>query len=123
VLATDVGRSIQRMPGTGTARHISFVQREHAPDGSTALQIRELDPATGTITPLTPAVAGSREADVAWMPDGTLLMAKDDVLYAWRRGDTGWRAVADLKQLSLHGVSRLAVSPAGDRLALVGLAR
>jgi hypothetical protein len=121
--ATDIGRSIQRMPGTGPDRHVSFVQRERADNGATTLQIKELDAATGTVTALTPAVDGSREADVAWMPDGTLLMAKDDVLYAWRRGETGWKAVVDLKQLSLRGVTRLAVSPAGDRLALVAQPR
>jgi WD40 repeat protein len=123
VLATDIGRSIQRMPGSGPARHVSFVQRQRAAGGTAALQITELDPATGAMTPLTPAVEGSREADVAWTPDGTLLMAKDDVLYRWHRGEAGWTPVIDLKQLSLHGVTRLAVSPAGDRLALVAQPR
>jgi dipeptidyl aminopeptidase/acylaminoacyl peptidase len=120
VIATDIGRSIQRMPGAGPARHVSFVQRERRGD-ATVLLIQEFDPATGAITPLTAAVEGSREADVAWMPDGTLLMVKDDVLYAWRRGTTGWNATAELARMGLHGVTRLAVSPGGDNLALVGL--
>jgi hypothetical protein len=47
-------------------------------------------------------------------------MAKDDVLYGWTRGQEGWREVARLEQLSLRGVTRLAVSPSGDYLALVG---
>jgi hypothetical protein len=119
VIATDIGRSVLRMPGTGAARHISFVQRERAADAVTLI-VKELDPATGAITPLTPAVAGSREADLAWTPDGTLLMAKDDVLYGWRRGDSGWKEIASLARLSLRGVTRLAVSPKGDWLALVG---
>jgi hypothetical protein len=119
VIATDIGRSIQRMPGSGPARHISFVQRQREGDRTT-LVIEELDPATGAVTPLTRAVEGSREADVAWTPDGTLLMANDDVLYAWSRGQSGWKAVTSLSQLSLHGVTRLAVSPKGDWLALVG---
>jgi hypothetical protein len=120
VVATDVGRSILRMPGTGPSRHISFVQRERAGE-TTTLVVKELDPATGAITALTPSVAGSREADLAWMPDGTLLMAKDEELFAWRRGDAAWTPVADLSRLGLRSVSRLAVSPQGDRLALVGL--
>ena len=118
VLATDIGRSIQRMPGAGASRRISFVQRERDGD-KIALTIKELDPATGQITPLTPAVDGAREADTAWMPDGTLLMAKDGVLYGWKRGQNGWNEVASLTRLSLSGVTRLAVSPAGDRIALV----
>jgi hypothetical protein len=119
VLATDIGRSIQRMPGSGASRHISFVQR--ARDGErVTLTIMELDPANGQITTLTPAVEGSREADTAWMPDGTLLMAKDDILYSWKRGQSGWKDVTALQKMSLRGVTRLAVSPAGDYLALVG---
>lgn len=121
VVATDIGRSVQRMPGTGERRHISFVQRERNGDRVTLL-VKELDPATGQITTLTPAVEGSREADLAWTPDGTLLMVKDDVLYAWARGQTGWTEVAALSRLSLRGVTRLAVSPKGDFLALVGAA-
>ena len=118
VIATDIGRSILRMPGSGPARHISFVQRRRDGDRVT-LTVEELDPATGAVTALTPAVDGSREADLAWMPDGTLLMAKDDVLYSWKRGQSGWKEVAKLQPLSLSGVTRLAVSPGGDLLALV----
>ena len=118
VVATDIGRSVQRMPGSGAARHISFVQRERSGD-QVRLIVKELDPATGAVTTLTPAVEDSREADLAWMPDGTLLMAKDEVLYAWTRGQTGWKDVASLSQLSLRGVTRLAVSPKGDLLAIV----
>jgi hypothetical protein len=120
VIATDIGRSIQRMPGSGPARHISFVQRERHGD-ATLLLIKEFDPTTGSITTLTPAVEGSREADVAWTPDGTLLMVKDDVLYAWRRDTSGWSAIAELARMGLRGVSRLTVSSSGDKLALVGL--
>lgn len=121
VVATDVGRSLQRMPGEGGARHISFVQRERGAAGTTLL-VKELDPASGAMTTLTPAVEGSREADLAWTPDGTLLMVKDDVLSAWTRGQSGWKDVALLSRLSLRGVTRLAVSPKGDFLALVGAA-
>jgi dipeptidyl aminopeptidase/acylaminoacyl peptidase len=120
IVASNVGRSIQPTPSRGT---ISFVER----DGSTPpaegvaprLMIRELDPTTRRITPLVAAVAGAREADCAWTPDGWLLMAEKDVLYGWRRGDAGWKRLADLAALGLHGASRLAVSPAGDRLAIV----
>jgi len=122
VMATDIGRSVQRMPGTGAARHISFVQRTR--DGEkVTLTIKELDPATGQVTVLTPAVEGAREADTAWAPDGTLLMAKDGILYSWKRGQTGWKESVSLEKMSLGGVTRLAVSPAGDYLALVGSPR
>jgi WD40 repeat protein len=116
VVASDIGRSIQPIPGRHT---ISFVQRDPSGD-TTRLLVEELNPATGEVTLLTPAVPGGDEADLAWTPDGTLLMARGDVLYGWRRGDGDWKAVAALDRLGLKHVSRIAVSAAGDRIALVG---
>jgi hypothetical protein len=118
VIASDVGRSLQRMPGEGPARHVSFVQRERHGD-STSLVIEELNPATGAVSILTPAVEGSTEADTAWTPDGTLLMVKGSTLYGWTRGQMGWKEIISLERLSLAGVTRLAVSPDGTHLALV----
>jgi hypothetical protein len=118
VIASDIGRSIQRMPGTGDARHVSFVQREHGAD-SPAWVVNELDPATGTVTPLAPAIdRGSSDLDTAWTPDGTLLAARGGRLWAWRR-DSGWKDVSSFEQMGLRGVTRLAVSPRGTWLAVV----
>ena len=116
-LARNIGRSLQSVPLHGT---VSFVEREGAA-ATLKLHIRELDPKTRAIAPLVDAPAGAREADLAWAPDGMLLIAKDDVLYGWRRTDAaaGWRKIAELAPLGLTGVSRIAVSPAGDRIAFV----
>ena len=46
-------------------------------------------------------------------------MGDDSLLYAWSPAED-WRLVADLTEQGLRGISRIAVSPAGDRLALVG---
>ena len=125
VLVKGIARSIQRIPGGGT---ISFVERAAAASpGDATLSIRELDPKTKRITPLVDAMAGAREADCAWTPDGMLVMAEKDVLYGWRRGRTasvsagqrGWRTLTDLAALGLHGVTRIAISPQGDRIAFV----
>jgi hypothetical protein len=120
-VARDIGRSLQRIPGTGS---ISFVVREPGAGGEKpAPSIREYDPRTPTPAPLIWAVPGADEADCAWTPDGLLLMAHGGWLYGWRRGDADWRRLADLQALGLGGVTRLAVSPAGDRIALVAQAR
>ena len=122
-LATDIGRSLQRIPAPGRTPGetvaISFVQRERIPDG-VRLVIKELNTSTQAISVLTAAVDGSTEADCAWTPDGTLLMVKGAMLYAWRRRQSGWKELLPLERLSLSGVTRLAVSPQGDYLALVG---
>jgi hypothetical protein len=119
ILVTGINRSIQQIPG-GT---ISFVARTGGEAGAPAtLSIRELDPRSRRITPLVDAPAGAREADCAWTPDGMLVMAEKDVLYGWRRGQAGWNRLADLAALGLHGVTRIAISPKGDRIALVAAA-
>src|SRR5204863_1020224 len=57
VLASDIGRSIQRIPaaaGQGSASAtISFVQRDRTADG-VSLVIKELNPVTRAISVLTP---------------------------------------------------------------------
>jgi Tol biopolymer transport system component len=116
VVATDIGQSIVRMPGGG----VSFVQQagEGAARTLTITQV-SLEKGKAVLTPLTTAVAGARQAHVAWSPDGTLLMAHDGSLHAWRKGGGGWEVVADLGALGLRDVTRLAVSPKGEWLALV----
>lgn len=109
-LARGIGRSLQRMPGEPL--RISFVRQSS--DSTSA--IRALDPATQEIETLVETRAGGDFH--TWLPDGTLLMADGAALYAWHpeRADQGWRPVATLP---LQDITRLAVSPDGDRLALV----
>ncbi len=107
VIATDVGRSLQRRPGGG----LSFVQRE----GET-WRIKEWLPATGEIRDLVPALSGSAERDTAWAPDGTLFMTRDGDVHWWRPGQEGWTLLAEP---GIGALSRLAVSPDGRWLALV----
>jgi hypothetical protein len=47
----------------------------------------------------------------------------DSTLYRWRSGEPNWTVVANLGALGLRNVTRLAVSPKGDRLALVAEAK
>lgn len=107
VLASGVGRSLQRRP-TGT---ISFVQRE-----GEAWMVKEFDPASGEIRPLVAALEGSEERDTAWGPDGSLFMTRGSEVHAWRPGQDGFRLVGDP---GVGPVSRLAVSRDGRWMALV----
>jgi hypothetical protein len=121
IAASDIGRSIQKIPGRNA---FSFVLREMPEAGTPAggtptLIVREIDPKSRATTALVPVVSGATEADLAWTPDGLLLMAHDGALYGWRRGDKAWSRAADLNALGLSGVSRMAISPKGDRIAFV----
>jgi dipeptidyl aminopeptidase/acylaminoacyl peptidase len=117
IVARDIGRSIQHIPGTSA---VSFVQREPKSGGAGVLKINAFDMKMRQTTELVDAVAGATEADTAWIPNGTLLMASKDTLYSWKLGRRDWFSVADLGAMGLHHVSRIAVSPKGDRVAMVG---
>lgn len=110
-VATDVGRGIQRIPGTG---QVSYVQRLEG--GGT--EIRRLDPASGSSGPIAAGVEGGDFH--AWTPDGVLLQAHEGKLFAFRPGaGSAWEEVADLSALGIR-LSRIAVSPDGAWIALVG---
>jgi len=112
IVATDIGRSLQRIPGR---RAISFVQKEA--DGH--FVVKQLDADTKRITALTDAVAGSSDRDCAWMPDGTLLMSAGTRILAWKQGTDGWREVFDVRPHGLGNVTRMAVAPNGRAIAIV----
>jgi hypothetical protein len=57
---------------------------------------------------------------MAWTADGkTILMSGGTKVYSWTRGATTWVEVFDAAAHSLGAVSRLAVSPKGDAVAIV----
>ena len=122
VVATNIGRSLQRMPSGA----ISFVQRDPGADGSPAVAtIKQLFNAAQPqrrsigVGVLTRPAAGTADPFLAWLPDGSALMGSGTTLYRWRPGSEEWTIVARLEGSGLSDVSRLAVSPTGDRLAIV----
>ena len=113
IAASGIGRSLHRVPGT---RSVSFVQRE----ASGEFWIKQIDSASNAIEPLVKAVDGSTDRDMAWMPDGrTLLMSAGTKVFSWTRGAAGWTEVFDAAAHGLGAVSRLAISPRGDAIAIV----
>ena len=122
VLARDIGRSLQRIPGREA---VSFVQRDSVAGAS----LQELDVRTHRVTKLVQAPpggggsGGGGGADFfVWTLQGIVLTARGTTLYQWdpqRGGD--WEPVADFASAGLTNVTRLAVSPKGDRLAIVAV--
>ena len=111
VVATDIGRSLNRVPGRAA---VSFVQREDGAPG----WITIFDPGTGTATRLIRAMRGNEYH--VWTPAGSLVSAEGSVLYQWRPGsDEGWVRIADLLPAGISGISRLAMSTDGTLLAIV----
>lgn len=110
-VARNVGRALQPIPGR---RAVSFVQIVD----STESWLTELNADSGTVHRLVRLPRGA-EFHV-WVPGGLVLASDGTTLYQWdSHGTASWQPVADLGTLGLKGVTRLALSPAGDRLALV----
>lgn len=113
VLARDIGRSLQRIPGREA---VSFVQR----DSLAGASLQEFDVRSRRVTKLVQVPAG---ADFfVWTREGIVLTASGTKLYQWdsqRGGD--WELIANFASAGLTNLTRLAVSPKGDRLAIVAV--
>jgi hypothetical protein len=113
IVTDNIGRSLHRVPGRHAA---SFVHR----DASGEFWVKEIEILSKKIDALVKAVDGSTDRDMAWMPDGqTILMSAGTKVFSWTRGAAGWTEVFDAARDNLGAVSRLAVSPKGDAIALV----
>lgn len=114
-ITTAIGRSLHRIPGT---RRVGFVHKLSAAEW----WIKSLDVDTRRVRSLVQLPEGVE--DHAWLPDGSVLAGNESAILWWsgREGE-GWRQVADLAPAGVRGITRLAVSPAGDRLALVAEGR
>lgn len=111
-MARDIGRTLRLVPGTSL---VSIVQKE----GPERYALTSVDPASGRAERIAETVPGSFDRDYEWMPDGrTLLMSAGTRIFAWSRGSR-WREVLDVAAHKLGAVTRLAVSPNGDALAVV----
>ncbi|MBL8988776.1 MAG: PD40 domain-containing protein [Gemmatimonadetes bacterium] len=109
ILLSGVGRAIHKVPGR---RALSITQLV----ADNTWWIMEVDPVTAAARPVARLLDGAEY--YVWLPDGSLLSAKGNVLYR-REAAAGaeWSAIHTFPGLS--GISRLALSPRGDRLAFV----
>jgi len=110
IVARNIGRSLHLIPGTTSASYV---------DKSGVWTIRRLDPSSHETEAIVATPDGSE--DHAWVPDGSrLLIAQGSRLFSYRPGkDATWRIAADLSAQGIRRITRLALSPRGDRLALV----
>lgn len=116
IIEKSIGRSLLIRPGKGT---VSFV---HKPQGGPWV-IRELDPRTKQITTLTTTPEGSE--DLAWTPDGAIVMGQKGKLLLWRpsgAAEPAWTEIADLTKQGVENITRLTVSPDGKWIAIVSQA-
>jgi hypothetical protein len=114
VIEERIGRSLHRIPGQ---RAISFVHKATEDEW----WIKRIDLRTQEVTPLVQTLPGSE--DYAWTPGGIIVMGSGSVLFQWDAGAAAWSEVADLSSLGVEDITRIAVSPAADWIAIVGVRR
>ncbi len=111
VVARGVGRSMNKIPNRNAW---SFVERI----SPVQARINEVNIGTREVREIIPTVGGGEFH--AWTPEGVLLMVLGSVIYQWDpEVDLDWRRVVDLEDTVLT-VTRIAVSPDGSKIAIVG---
>ncbi|HET9317573.1 MAG TPA: hypothetical protein VFQ51_18415, partial [Vicinamibacteria bacterium] len=109
-VAGDVGRCIRPVPGRAA---LSFVEKVSAAEW----WLSEVVFPGRTTRRLARMPQGVE--DYAWLADGRVLAGQGNRLLALPAGATTWREVATYDDPALQNITRLAVSPKGERLALV----
>ena len=114
IIAAGIGRSLHKVPGE-TA--ISFVHKV----SETEWVIKKLNTGNMTVSTITNTLPG-RE-DLCWLPDGKIMMSDGTKLFFMIPGPGGeWKEVlVSTPTPVLKGVTRLAVSSNGKKLAVVVL--
>ncbi len=110
ILAENPGRALARIPNSN---EMSFVDKSGDEWWLTAV-----DASTGKKRRLLKTIEG-RE-DYAWAPDGAVWMGDDSRLFRRHLDREVWTEVADLDAQGIYGITRLAFSPNGKKLAIVG---
>ncbi len=111
VVESSIGRSLHKIPGRAAISFVHQITEEE-------WWIKALDLRSGEVATLVRTLAGSQ--DYAWTPSGMVLMGKGSLLYYWNpETEAGWEQVTDLASFGIEEISRIAVSSAGDQIALV----
>ena len=111
IVAQNIGRTMQMIPGTNM---LSYIAKE--PNGRSYLY--QWDPASGRTTTIVEALDGGE--DYCWAPTGYLLMGKGSRLYRFAPGrDMAWQPIADLSEYGITEFQRLTMNSAGTKIAIV----
>ena len=111
----NIGRSLNRIPTpfSKDPSKISYISKSHGTP-----EIYEIDPLSSESKYIVDAVEGSE--DLTWTLEGTVLMGKDDKIYKFNPGkDKDWKSIWIESDLPLKNITRLAVSPNGQKIAVV----
>ena len=111
IVETNPGRSFHKIPRKST---FSFIDKK----SEEAWFIKSFDPSSEKTRTIIATLAGVE--DMAWTADGSIIMGQHEKLYKYKPGiDLDWEDVTSLQQYELNGITRIAISPKGDKIAIV----
>ncbi len=111
IVAENPGRILRRIPHRNK---LSFVQKISDREWI----VKAFDLKTRKIATMIKTFPGIE--DYAWTPAGILLMAKGAKMFKWNPAvDQDWLEIADFSEAGLNRITRITVSPKGDRIAIV----
>lgn len=109
IIDENIGRSLHRIPGKKTISYISKASDEW--------RIMTYQPKNGKQKEIAKTLPNTE--DMAWTPGGTMIMGKDSELFYRNLKDKSWSSLSSLVQFDLSGITRVAISPDGKKLAIV----
>ncbi|HEX9826559.1 MAG TPA: DUF6265 family protein [Flavobacteriaceae bacterium] len=111
-IEANIGRSLHNIP---ISNLVSFISKEK----DSIWEIKSVDPKSGETKYITNTLP--KTEDMCWLSSNTILMGKGDKLYKLQlnKGED-WVEVASLSGYGISNITRLAVSPGGTKLAVVG---
>lgn len=111
IIAANIGRALHRIPNE---RAISFVHKVAAGNW----QIKRLDLETMQVSFIANTLPDHE--DIAWLPNGRLITSDGTKLFVLNPSkEKTWSEVTVTDNRLLKGITRLAVSAKGDKLAVV----
>ena len=116
-LAENIGRSINKRPKSNEITYL-YTGGNVIVDGRKAMEIRSYDLKKQASKDLGIALGGSE--DLIWINKNTLMMARGKELFVRNiKKSISWEKLATVSLPGYTGISRLAISPKGDKLVLV----
>jgi len=111
IVTKNIRRSLHKIP---LQEKTSFIQQES--DG--IWMIKWLNPATGESGNIVQSLNNSQ--DMAWSPTGDIIMGQENKLFFYKPGTSNsWTEFADLEKYGYYGITRIAISPKADKVAVV----
>ncbi|MEQ8905914.1 hypothetical protein [Ekhidna sp.] len=107
IVAKNIGRSLHKIPASS---RFSYVDKSSNP-----WIIKSMDPETLESQHLINVVDASE--DYCWTPNGFIIMGSGSKLFIWKRSGE-WIEIANLISEGISKITRVAVSPDGQKLAI-----